>query len=192
MSELERYWSPEPVYGYKYYRELDPNSYQSAINGTILSRNEVHDFRCLFKVESGSPLSESTFCCPKCGTRATHRERTCVGEWPDVVHGEIHGNCACSITNITPPCGFYAYRLDSGERTYAAHTYEHMISPSYAMVLVALSGLVVEHERGYRASRLTIIDSMRIRDRYPFTNGIAVDADIDAQRRRWLEERYGE
>lgn len=137
-NELERLWSPTPIYAYKFYTNVPRYDAVRSMFGDMLYVDVEYERSCGYtrwKDDVSDP------------------RRSCEGEWPNVVH--THTFQDGRVMKLEGPlCGFYSYKLDH----HAGGAYVWYEEVNKVMALVELSGVVVEHEYGYRSEKLKIID----------------------------------
>lgn len=137
-ADLERLWSPTPIYAYKFYTHVPRRGALRTMFGDLLHTGVEYERSCVHT------RWQADYDVPK---------RFCEGEWPNVVH--THTFPDGRVMQLEgPTCGFYGYKLDGPPRG----TYVWYEEVNKVMALVELSGIVVEHEHGYRAEKLKIID----------------------------------
>jgi len=138
-QSLERLWSPTPIYAYKFYTYAPRHHGVRSMFGDIYYPNVEYEHSCGYTRWADEILDDP--------------RRSCEGEWPDVVH--THTFADGRVMKIEGPlCGFYSYKLDH----HAGGAYVWYEEVNKVMALVELSGVVVEHEYGYRSEKLKVVD----------------------------------
>ena|SRR5690606_7443986 len=176
-SELERLWSPTPVYAYKFYEWSPQYDGFMTVAGEVLRMDTLYDYTCYF--DTSHPMYNNI--------RGTGQSQPrCIGEWPNVAHVEASGKIIEG-----PTCGFYAYKLDDEALRYYGHVWS-VAGKTFWICLVELSGLVVEHEHGYKSTKLRIVDAKGLPKKYfdPELRALFEDT-VDTYRRMWKEKYYG-
>ena len=170
-ADIERLWSPTPIYAYKFYTYEPGRGVLRNMFGDLLYTNIEYKRSCIH-----TRWPDDFAISPK---------RSCEGEWPNVVHTETFPDGRVMVLN-GPTCGFYSYKLDH----HPNETYVWYEEVNKVMALVELSGVVVEHEYGYRAEKQKVID----------WKGLPVKAIgfedsfnevIETYRLMWKEKYYG-
>lgn len=157
MSGSPVMWSPEPVIGYRYWR---------------IDLDGLHGIR-------GVRWDEPRL-------RARCRPRQGIAAEGEVPHAE--GECGW------PPCGIYALAdpRDLVTRYGDDSAWSRLVVPDRPLLepgafgVVALSGRVIEHERGYRAARAEVRGLVVVEPR-----ALAVVADPDEVRRVFRDPLLG-
>ena len=168
---LERLWSPTPIYAYKFYT-YDPQS------GGLRSM-----FRDLLYADVEYERSCGHIRWPDEVTISP--KRSCEGEWPNVVH--THTFPDGRVMELEGPlCGFYSYKFDH----HPSGIYVWYEETNRVMALVELSGIVVEHDFGYRAERQKIIDWKGLPVRMLGFEDLWNEV-IETYRLMWKEKYYG-
>lgn len=169
---LECLWSPTPIYAYKFYTYEPRFGALRTMFMDLLYPDVEYERWCGYDRWDDDIIGDPT--------------RSCEGEWPNVVHTKTFGDGGRVMDFGGPTCGFYSYKLDH----HASEKYVWYEEPNKVMALVELSGIVVEHEHGYRAERQKIIDWKGLPVK---TLGFedSFNEVIETYRLMWKEKYYG-
>lgn len=169
-QSLERLWSPTPIYAYKFYTHVPRRGALCTLFGDILYPGVEYERSCVHSRKNDFDLD------PK---------RLCEGEWPNVVHTKTYSNGRVMDFG-GPTCGFYSYKLDHHDDG----TYVWYEETNKVIALVELSGIVVEHEHGYRSERQKVIDwkGLPVKE-IGFEDSF--NEVVETYRLMWKEKYYG-
>lgn len=150
-GDQERFWSPSPIIAWRFYHKnnLQEELFTATDRGSFVPGVEY--------ASSCIPASNHT--------RDGLFKVTCSG-----VDGEHQRSNRFSTSSVPAVCGFHSYSLDLPDAelrsaiddhvTYSSRRFSHDGGPwqLFPMVwAIEHSGIVVEHEYGYRSSRMRIL-----------------------------------